>query len=98
MADTIKIIFSIIISVITAIVIILGIRIIMYNSIDYSMLTNEAGVPRFHLIEGSGKYGQSIYVDTQTGVEYFFYRSMSGNCTMTVLLDHYGNPIIAEGY
>lgn len=98
MSDIMKIILGIVISVITAIAIVLGIRMIIYNSTSYSTLTNEAGATRFYLIEGSGKYGQSIYVDTETGVEYFFYHSMSGDCVMTVLLDHNGNPIIAEGY
>lgn len=69
----------------------------IYNMSHATYLTNEAGAKRFQLIEGTGMYGQSIYVDTQTGVEYLVFTGSQGS-SITALFNHNGSPMIAEGY
>jgi len=58
------------------------------------------GHDRFYVIEGEKgeTYNtETIYVDTETGVQYLWVRSgYAGG--LTVLLDHDGKPLIAEGY
>lgn len=51
------------------------------------------GHDRFYLIEG-GYGSQAILVDSETGVEYLWIGGMG----LTVLVDHNGKPLIAEGY
>lgn len=50
---------------------------------------------RFHIIEQSRF--DKICVDTTTGVQYWFHDDGTSK-GITVLLDHNGNPLIAEGY
>lgn len=62
--------------------------------------TTETGAPlgynRFQIVEGSYNC-EAIIVDTETGVEYLWVRfDYSGG--LTVLVDHNGKPLIAEGY
>ena len=60
----------------------------------------ETGTPlgynRFQIV--AGDYGcEAIIVDTETGVEYLWeHRGYAGG--LTVLIDHNGKPLIANGY
>ena len=65
MADIMKIIFSIIISVITAIAVILGIRMIIYNSIQYQFRNF---IPKFKNGSFSGDYEQSLIEKFDAGL------------------------------
>ena len=55
------------------------------------------GHERFHIIEGDYSF-QAILVDTETGVEYLWILTGPYSGGLTVLVDHNGKPLIAEGY
>ena len=58
------------------------------------------GHDRFYVVEGEKNETyttETVYVDSETGVQYLWVRTgYAGG--LTVLLDHDGKPLIAEGY
>ena len=65
--------------------------------------TTQTGKPlghnRFHIDEGAANYfdTETIYIDTETGVQYLWVHS-GNKGGLTVLVDHDGKPLIAEGF
>lgn len=81
----------------TAMVLIIG---SLTGCVEHIEATTETGEPlgynRFQVVEGD--YGcEAIVLDTETGVQYLWqhYGNAGG---LTVLLDHDGKPLIAEGF
>ena len=70
------------------------------NSTEHIEATAETGESlghsRFQVVEGD--YGcEAIILDTETGVQYLWeHHGYAGG--LTILLDHNGKPLIAEGY
>ncbi len=54
------------------------------------------GNERFRIVEGNYD-SQAILVDTETGVEYLWINEYS-RAGLTVLIDHTGKPLLADGY
>lgn len=84
----------------TILVFIIGSLIGCTNYIEAETKTGTLlGHDRFYTIEGDYKYFDSeiILIDSETGVQYLYVDGYS-RAGLTVLVDHDGKPLIAEGY
>lgn len=63
-----------------------------YNLEAHTETGQALGHDRFYIVEGDYN-SQAIFIDSETGVEYLW---ICGG--LTILVDHNGKPLIAEGY
>lgn len=65
--------------------------------ITEDIVFEDAG-PRFKWYDGGNGHGETIYVDTETGVLYIHKFNTMGSHWGSVIVDTDGLPMLAEGY